>query len=186
MRPPTAANAPQIAIGPTGNGVVVWQEPDITGVARIWARRLFGRSLDYVLPVSAASFAGTAARRRRGRPERRDLPTRRRPRSPTARPPEPGSPLPGPRIFLNTLPDGESADGSQFAGANVADSAVSGGGVRVGRPAERRHRRKAAPASALRQQRTPARDRGQRSRSFRRRCRSGLPSRARNRRRRAS
>ncbi len=42
MRPPTEANAPQIAIGPTGNGVVVWQEPEINGVARIWARRLFG------------------------------------------------------------------------------------------------------------------------------------------------
>jgi hypothetical protein len=35
--------------------------------------------------------------------------------------------LPGPRIFLNTLPDGESADGSQFAGAAIADSEVSGG-----------------------------------------------------------
>lgn len=39
----------------------------------------------------------------------------------------PGSPLPGPRIFLNTLPDGESANGAQFAGASVVDSAVSGG-----------------------------------------------------------
>ncbi len=29
MRPPTEANAPKIAIGPTGNGVVVWQEPEI-------------------------------------------------------------------------------------------------------------------------------------------------------------
>ena len=28
MRPPTRANAPAIAIGPTGNAVVVWQEPD--------------------------------------------------------------------------------------------------------------------------------------------------------------
>ena len=52
------ANAPQIAIGPTGNGVVVWQEPEIDGVARIWARRLFGASLDYVMPVSATSFDG--------------------------------------------------------------------------------------------------------------------------------
>ena len=35
--------------------------------------------------------------------------------------------MPGPRIFLNTLPDGESADGAQFAGASVVDSGVSGG-----------------------------------------------------------
>ena len=58
MRPPTEANAPKIAIGPTGNGMVVWQEPEISGVARIWARRLFGSQLDYVLPVSAPSFNG--------------------------------------------------------------------------------------------------------------------------------
>ncbi len=58
MRPPTQANAPQIAIGPTGNGVVVWQEPDIEGVARIWARRIFGSALDYVMPVSAETYNG--------------------------------------------------------------------------------------------------------------------------------
>ena len=70
MRPPTEANAPKIAVGPTGNGVVVWQEPDIEGVARIWARRLFGSTLDYVLPVSAETFNGRADLRRRRRAER--------------------------------------------------------------------------------------------------------------------
>jgi len=126
MRPPTQANAPQIAIGPTGNGVVVWQEPDVEGVARIWARRLFGSTLDFVLPVSAPSFAGkpvgddadgaSVAVSRLGQAEvayRQNV--------------GPGSPLPGPRIFLNTLPDGESANGSQFSGALVADAAVAGG-----------------------------------------------------------
>ncbi len=58
MRPPTEANAPQIAIARTGNAVVVWQEPDVEGVARIWARRIFGRTVNYVLPVSAATFHG--------------------------------------------------------------------------------------------------------------------------------
>ncbi|HXA54541.1 MAG TPA: hypothetical protein VNV37_06675, partial [Solirubrobacteraceae bacterium] len=56
MRPPTPANAPAIAIGPTGNGIVVWQEPDIEGVGRIWARRIFGASLDYVMPISAETY----------------------------------------------------------------------------------------------------------------------------------
>ncbi|HTA05297.1 MAG TPA: hypothetical protein VK774_02945, partial [Solirubrobacteraceae bacterium] len=59
MRPPTEANAPELAIGPTGNGVVVWQEPDIDGVARIWARRIFGSTLDFVLPVTATSLSGS-------------------------------------------------------------------------------------------------------------------------------
>ncbi len=134
MRPPTEANAPKIAIGPTGNAVVVWQEPEINGVARIWARRLFGSTLDYVLPVSAASYNGTpinddadapsVAISRLGQAEvvyRQDAGQ--------------GSPLPGPRIFLNTLPDGESLNGSEFVGASIADSEVPGGaGASIGPP----------------------------------------------------
>ncbi len=126
MRPPSTANAPRVAIGPTGAGVVVWQEPDIGGVARIWARRLFGATLDYVLPVSATTYnsapigadadAPSVAFSRLGQAE-----------VAYRQPAGPGDPLPGPRIFLNTLPDGESADGSQFSGASVLDSAVAGG-----------------------------------------------------------
>src|SRR6185312_664224 len=124
MRPPTAANAPHVAVGQTGNGVVVWQEPDNDGVARIWARRLFSSSVDYVLPVSATTYGGgpigddadapTVAISRLGQAEvayRQNV---------TA-----GSPLPGPRIYLNTLPDGESADGSRFAGAAIVDQSVN-------------------------------------------------------------
>jgi hypothetical protein len=134
MRPPTEANAPQIAIGPTGGGIVVWQEPDIEGVARIWARRLFGQTLDYVLPVSAASLGGTPIGADADAPA---VSISRLGQAEVAyrQVAGPGSPLPGPRIFLNTLPDGESADGSQFAGASVVDSAVAGGAAAtVGRP----------------------------------------------------
>lgn len=136
MRPPTQLNAPQLAVGPTGNGIVVWQEPDIEGVARIWARRLFKHTLNYVLPVSAASLAGapigldadapSVALSRLGQAE-----------VAYRQAAGPGSPLPGPRIFLNTLPDGESAkaSGTQFLGASVADSAVPGGaGATIGPP----------------------------------------------------
>jgi PKD domain len=134
MRPPTQANAPQIAIGPTGNGIVVWQEPEINGVARIWARRIFGQSLDYVMPVSAASFGGgpinedadapSVAFSRLGQAEvayRQDA--------------GPGSPLPGPRIFVNDLSNGESASGAEFEGASVADASVADGkAAAIGRP----------------------------------------------------
>ncbi|HEX3692403.1 MAG TPA: PKD domain-containing protein [Solirubrobacteraceae bacterium] len=134
MRAPTDANAPQVAIGPTGNGVVVWQEPDIEGVARIWARRLFGRSLEYVLPVSARSFAGA--------PIDQDADAPAVAFSPLGQvevayrqPVGPGSPLPGPRIFLNTLTDGESGNGAEFEGATIVDTAVSGGtGASIGPP----------------------------------------------------
>ncbi len=126
MRPPTEANAPKIAIGPTGDGVVVWQEPEIDGVARIWARRLFGTSLDYVLPVSATSFNGAPILDDAEAPalavsELGQAVVAYRQSSGA------GSPLPGPRIFLNTLPDGESTSGTEFLGATIADANVSGG-----------------------------------------------------------
>ncbi len=126
MRPPTEANAPRIAIGPTGSGVVAWQEPEITGASRIWARRLFGRSIDYVLPVSAATLSGAPLETDADAPS---VAISRLGEAVVAyrQAAGPGSPLPGPRIFLNKLPDGESGDGSQFAGAVVADSAVAGG-----------------------------------------------------------
>jgi hypothetical protein len=126
MRAPTQTNAPQIAIGPTGNGVVVWQEPDIEGVARIWARRLFGSTLDYVMPVSAATLSGSAISDDADAPSvavsalgQADVAYRQSA--------GPGSPLPGPRAFLNVLPSGESKSGAQFLGASVVDAGLSGG-----------------------------------------------------------
>jgi hypothetical protein len=126
MRPPTQANAPQVAIGPTGNGVVVWQEPDVEGVARVWARRIFGTSLDYVLPVTATSYGGAPLSQDADAPS---VAVSRLGQAVVAyrQAAGPGSPLPGPRIFINTLPDGESEDGGEFVGASVADAAVAGG-----------------------------------------------------------
>lgn len=126
MREPTAANAPQVAISKTGNGIVVWQEPEINGHARIWARRLFGNSVDYVLPVTATSYNGAPITEDAEAPSvaitllgeayvayRQSA--------------GPSSPLGGPRIFLNKLPDGESESGAEFKGAFVADGGVPGG-----------------------------------------------------------
>jgi hypothetical protein len=134
MRPPTPANAPQIAIGPTGNGVVVWQEPEISGVARIFARRVFGASLDYVMPVSASSFAGTPINEDAEAPA---LAFSRLGEAAVAyrQGAAASSPLPGPRVFLNILPNGEASSGAEFQGASVADNAVSGGkSASIGRP----------------------------------------------------
>ncbi len=135
MRPPTGANAPQVAVGPTGNGVVVWQEPEVgSAVARIWARRLFGSSLDYVMPVSATSFGGAPINEDADAPSVALSPLGQAEvayRQPAGR----GSPLPGPRIFLNILSDGEATSGAEFEGAIVADGAVAGGkNASIGRP----------------------------------------------------
>jgi hypothetical protein len=126
MRPPTLANAPQVAIGPTGNGIVVWQEPEINGVARIWARRLFGSNIDYVMPVTAMTFAGAPIEEDAEAPS---VALSRLGQAWVAYRQSAGasSPLPGPRIFVNDLPNGESASGTEFEGASVADSSVAGG-----------------------------------------------------------
>ena len=126
MRPPTASNAPRVAIGPTGNGVVVWQEPELNGIARIWGRRVFGTSLDYVMPATATTYNGAPITDDAEAPAvafsklgQAELAYRQ--------PVGAASPLPGPRVFLNILPDGESQSGAEFAGAGVLDEAVLGG-----------------------------------------------------------
>jgi hypothetical protein len=58
LRKPTATNAPVIAIDPGGGGLVLWQEPTIDGVARIWARRLFGSTVGNALEVSPQTLNG--------------------------------------------------------------------------------------------------------------------------------
>ena len=126
MRPPTQANSPQVAIGPTGSGLIVWQEPEIEGVARIWGRRLFGATLDYAIPLSASTFAGAPI------PDDADAPSVAFTKLGQAavayrQTSGAGSPLPGPRIFLNTVPDGESENGAEPTGAAIADGAVAGG-----------------------------------------------------------
>jgi PKD domain len=126
MRPPLATNAPQIAIGPTGNGIVVWQEPDAEGVARIWARRLFARTVDYVMPVSATAVGPTPIIADADAPS---VSVTRTGQAEVAyrQTAGPGSPLPGPRVFLNKLPDGVADNGTEFEGAQIADTEVPGG-----------------------------------------------------------
>lgn len=136
MRPPTQLNAPQIAIAPTGDAVVVWQEPEIDGVARIWARRLYGSTLGYVMPVSATTLDGAPLS---GDDDAPSLALSPLGQAEVAyrQAAGPGSPLPGTRVFLNTLPDGVSKleSGGAFRGAIVADSEVSAGaGAAIGPP----------------------------------------------------
>lgn len=58
MRRPDSSNGPVIAVNDSGQAAIVWQEPEINGVARIWARRLSGTVKSNVLEVSPASIAG--------------------------------------------------------------------------------------------------------------------------------
>jgi hypothetical protein len=57
-RRPTATNGPVIGVNSAGQALVVWQEADTEGVARIWARRLFGAVKGTVMEVSPTSING--------------------------------------------------------------------------------------------------------------------------------
>jgi hypothetical protein len=86
------------------------------------------------MPVSATTFAGAAIQQDADAPS---VALTRLGQAEVAyrQAAGPGSPLPGPRIFLNDLPNGEATSGAEFAGASIADSAVSGGNAAaVGRP----------------------------------------------------
>ncbi|HEX7245530.1 MAG TPA: PKD domain-containing protein [Solirubrobacterales bacterium] len=58
MRPPGPSNGPRVGAGIDGGAVVAWQEPDQTGAARIWMRRIFGTTPGPVLEASPASWEG--------------------------------------------------------------------------------------------------------------------------------
>lgn len=58
MRPPGPSNGPRVGAGIDGGAVVAWQEPDQTGTARIWMRRIFGTTPGQVLEASPANWEG--------------------------------------------------------------------------------------------------------------------------------
>lgn len=126
MLDPTAANAPSIGIALSGNGVVAWQEPDASGVARIWARRLFGAVKGNVLQASPQTVEGRQV-------------------SSTADAPAvavgpyggaeiafrvlgaPGTATPASRLYVNSIFSEVDPHGSQLRGAElVSGSAVEG------------------------------------------------------------
>jgi hypothetical protein len=121
MRRPTAANAPVIGISSLGDAVVVWQEPDSTGTARIWARRIFGNTLGNVLPVSPTTANGQPIDVDADAPAVSVSPLGEA-RVAFRLPGGPGSPYGTARIFVNTLPPDTDPDGSKFTGAQVIDA----------------------------------------------------------------
>lgn len=124
MRKPSASNAPMVAVNDRGQALVVWQEPEIDGVARIWARRLFGSSKGNVLAVSPTTIAG--------KPVDVDADAPTVALSPYGQAEVAfrlaggvGSPLGSASILLNTLPMPVTEEVSSFTGPTVLDSAAT-------------------------------------------------------------
>jgi hypothetical protein len=130
MRPPSPTNGPRVATAADGGAAVAWQEPDQTGTARIWLRRVFGTTPGPVLEASPASWQGN--------PVSADADAFALAVSGFAQvrvavriASGAGSALSG-RLLLNSLPSSDSLTAGTLTGAVLADGGGSGpppGGV---------------------------------------------------------
>jgi hypothetical protein len=125
-RRPSPNNAPVIGVSNQGSAVVAWQEPDGTGYARIWARRIFGNTLGNVLPVSPTTA--------NGQPVDVDADALAMSVTPLGEAKVafrlaggPGSPYGGERMFVNTLPPITATNGNQLTGPQVVAAATTFG-----------------------------------------------------------
>ncbi|HVY77500.1 MAG TPA: PKD domain-containing protein [Solirubrobacterales bacterium] len=130
MRPPSEANAPRVALSADGSAAVAWQEPDRTGAARIWLRRIFGTTPGPPLEASPATWDG--------KPIAEDADAISLDETALAQVRVamrvgggPGSALGRPRLFLNSLPPGFSLTAGKLTGAEFADG---GAGPPLGAP----------------------------------------------------
>lgn len=134
MRSPTELNAPQVGIGATGRAVIAWQEPDLSGAARVLMRRITGTTPGPIFiadpesvdgrPIaedaSAFSLAVTALDRAR-------LAVRVEGTG--------SSPLRGSRIYLTSLGSNSNAEGAKPAGPETADGPAAPLPQPIGPPA---------------------------------------------------
>lgn len=112
MRPPSLTNGPQVGAGIDGGAVVAWQEPDQTGAARIWMRRIFGATPGQVLEASPASWEGAPVA---GDADAFSLAVTPLNQARVAIRIA-GSGSAGPRLLLNTLPAGYEVPSSGLSG----------------------------------------------------------------------
>ncbi len=127
MRPPSATNGPEVGVGAEGNAVVAWQEPDQSGAARIWMRRIFGTTPGPILQASPSDWEG--------RPVSADADAFSLSVTPYAQArvairlaPAAGSALAG-RLLLNSLPPNYSTTAGALSGPQLADGGAAPGGA---------------------------------------------------------
>lgn len=124
MRPPNELNGPQVSIGATGRAVVAWQEPDSSGAARIWLRRVTGTTLGPVFLASPETFEGKPVSAD-ATAFSLDVTATDRARVAARVAGTPASSLHGERVFLTTLGSSSSPSGAKPVGPELAD----GGGA---------------------------------------------------------
>ncbi|HTE59135.1 MAG TPA: PKD domain-containing protein [Solirubrobacteraceae bacterium] len=122
--PIDGATAATVAADDAGGAIVAWQEPDDLGIERVWARRVFARSLGRAQQVSPGVIAAT---RETGRAAGFTLDAAGDGWGAIAllQTAGPGSALRGPRAFAATIPGAGAAGGTnaaeRFRPARLAD-----------------------------------------------------------------
>jgi hypothetical protein len=123
MRPPSETNGPQVALGNGDDAVVAWQEPEPSGVARIWARRIFGTTLGLAQQVSPTTYGGAPVT---GDADAFSLSVSEFGEAKVVSrvTGTPGALLSSARLFDNTLPVSSYPKGAEFTGAQPVEAAV--------------------------------------------------------------
>jgi hypothetical protein len=132
MRPPTEFNGPKVGIGSSGRAVVAWQEPDQTGAARVWMRRIGGTTLGPVFAASPEKWEGAPVL---GDATALSVAVTGFDRARVASRVEGGSssPVGGGRIFITSLGSSTSSSGAKPVGPTQIEAASAS--APVGAPA---------------------------------------------------
>ena len=121
LRLPTRDAGPRVAIDPTGNGILAWQEPDDGFVDRVWARRLFGAQTGLADQVSPSEWGGQALR---AGADQHSLDTAGFGQGAIAfrQQPAPGGGFEGVRVMLATIPETTSPEAARFGEPRIVDN----------------------------------------------------------------
>lgn len=129
MRVPTQTNGPQVVTDANGNAVVAWTEPDDDLIDRVYARRVFGQTLGFVLQASPGTDPGAAGRPLRAGPDQFALSL-----SPFGEAaiayrqlPASGASFTRPRAYVNLLPSTVAEKSGTFTGVQAIDTGTSDG-----------------------------------------------------------
>jgi hypothetical protein len=120
MRAPSEGNAPQVAVGATGRAVVAWQEPDLSGAARVLVRRITGNSLGPIFLASPENWEGKPVTED-ATAFGLDVTELDRARLAVRVEGAPNSPLHGPRMFLTSFGSSVAPGGGQPVGPEPVD-----------------------------------------------------------------
>lgn len=120
MRAPTETNGPKVAIGDTGRAVVAWQEPDLTGTARVLIRRITGTTLGPIFLASPETWNGKPVNDDASA-FGLDVTGFDQARVAVRIDGSPSSSLHGQRVFLTTLGSSFSDEGAKPTGPELAD-----------------------------------------------------------------